>query len=460
MKGFVPTPASTVELMVEKLFSDRSVTSDANVLDPGCGPGAFIDGVIQWCQRRGPTLPRIVGVDSDPRHVTAAACRFADVPHVRIAKADFLTPSDKRFDYIIGNPPYVPITSLNAQERAAYRRTYRTAKGRFDLYLLFFEQALDLLKPGGRLVFVTPEKFIYVETAEPLRRLLGKFHVNEFHFLSESTFGDLVTYPLVSTITASQEPGQTRVVHRDGSITVLHLGNRTGSWLPAIHGVDSASSVLTLSDICLRISCGIATGADSVYLVRDADLDTRLRKFARPTIAGRQIGPGKPLTSLHSLLVPYSEDGCLLPERKLGELGRYLSEEARRTRLEGRTCVTRKPWYAFHETPPLKEVLRPKVLCKDIGETPFFIADNDGAILPRHSVYYIVPANPLCLDDLVTYLNSAPARRWLRDHCQRAANGFLRLQSHVLKRLPLPPSFAQFQQTVPGPQPEVEAQSA
>ena len=36
------------------------------------------------------------------------------------------------------------------------------------------------------------------------------------------------------------------------------------------------------------------------------------------------------------------------------------------------------------------------------------------------------------------YLNSEYARAWLRANCQRAANGFLKLQSHVLKRMPVP----------------------
>lgn len=460
MRGFVPTPAPIVDLMVEKLFGDRPPGQDAKVLDPGCGPGAFIEGVIRWCAEHRRPIPQIVGVDSDPRHVNAAAIRFAGIPEVRIIQGDFLTPSAERYDYILGNPPYVPITALDASEREAYRMAYRTARGRFDLYLLFFEQSLSLLKSSGRLVYITPEKFLYVQTAEPLRRLLTKFHVNEFHFLEESTFGDLVTYPLVTTVTAGDELGDTTVLPRDGRRTVARLGDLTSSWLPAIRGAAAGTHLLNLADICVRISCGIATGADSVYLVRNADLDPRLRRFAHPTVAGRELGPSKPLRPLHSLLLPYSGDGRLLPEEKLGELGRYLSDGTRRGRLESRTCVARKPWYAYHETPPLDEVLRPKILCKDIGETPFFIPDIDGQILPRHSVYYIVPLHPDCLHDLVTYLNSAPARQWLRDHCQRADRDFVRLQSHVLKRLPLPLSFARFRREEPQLRPEAEVQSA
>ena len=60
-------------------------------------------------------------------------------------------------------------------------------------------------------------------------------------------------------------------------------------------------------------------------------------------------------------------------------------------------------------------------LCKDITEHPFFVVDEDGSLVPRHSVYYVVPATTADLNDLADYLNSEPARAWLRAHCQRAA---------------------------------------
>jgi hypothetical protein len=87
-------------------------------------------------------------------------------------------------------------------------------------------------------------------------------------------------------------------------------------------------------------------------------------------------------------------------------------------------------------------ICRPKILCKDIGADPFFVLDHAGTLLPRHSVYYIIPSDPTALDALFEYLNSGFAKQWLRDHCQRAAKGFVRLQSHVLKQLPIPEELA------------------
>jgi SAM-dependent methyltransferase len=442
MKGFVPTPPETVDTMVEILFRGRSPRADNAILDPGCGTGEFIDGVIRWCQRRRLALPRITGVESDPRHLAALRAKYERLRPVRIEHADFLADGRTAYDYIVGNPPYVPITALSEAEKARYRARYATARGRFDLYLLFFEQALRRLAPRGRLVFITPEKYLYVETAGPLRALLARLHVEEIRLVREDTFGGLVTYPTI-TVIGHAPPGRTQVVRRDGSAVSVRLPPGRDSWLPLLEGGASQCGAVTLGDLCLRLSCGVATGADSVF-VRPADhLDPALRPFAHPTIAGRELKPTTTdLSPRFVMLIPYGPDGGLIPLEQLGALRRHLEREDVRRRLLVRTCVKRKPWYAFHETPPLRDILRPKILCKDIGETPRFWVDRSGEIVPRHSVYYIVPREPAAIDVIATYLRSPRAHEWLRRNCQRAAKGFLRLQSRVLQRLPVPDDLA------------------
>jgi hypothetical protein len=356
---------------------------------------------------------------------------------VEIRHADFLQPATEEYQYILGNPPYVSILGLTAPERLSYRASYRTARGRFDLYVLFFEQALHLLARNGRVVFITPEKFLYVETAEPLRALLQQYHVEEICFAPESTFTGFVTYPLISTVNAT-EHGTTRISRRNGTKAEVVLAT-SSSWQSTVEGYKGPSDhTMTLADITVRISCGVATGADSVFVVPAGQVPVDLRQFAHATISGRQIAPSRLIASTLSLLSPYDSTGYLLAEDRLGALGTYLSQPERRAKLEGRTCVVRKAWYAFHDNLPLTDMLRPKLLCKDITEEPFFVVDHGGTLVPRHSVYYIVPSPSVDLEALAAYLNSDTAREWLRAHCQRAANGFLRLQSHVLKRMPVP----------------------
>lgn len=440
MKGFVPTPSHVVDLMVSKLFAERTVSADSSVLDPGCGDGEFIAGVLRYCRESGATAPQILGVELDPDRAATARARFATDSNVTIDCADFLAPQSRTFEYVIGNPPYVSIGRLSVSERTQYRAFFSTAKGRFDLYSLFFEQALRMLRSDGRLVFITPEKFTYVETARPLRNLLCHRGVAELHYCREDIFDGYITYPLITTVSAQVEDSPARIRHRDGRQTSARLP-QTASWMPAISGFVHASCTrsATLSDYALRISCGVATGADGVFVIRREKVTPELVEYAYPTVAGRQLHADCELRQPTSfLLAPYDTAGRLLPESRLGALGKLLRDPSRRAVLEARTCVARKPWYAYHDSFPITDMLRPKLLAKDIGAEPVFVADRAGTIVPRHSVYYIVPRNPVDLPILADYLESDEARGWLRSHCQRAANGFLRVQSHVLKQLPIP----------------------
>ncbi|MFI5363236.1 MAG: Eco57I restriction-modification methylase domain-containing protein [Elusimicrobiota bacterium] len=442
MRGFVPTPEKLVDRMVERLFCARSVDGGVSVLDPGCGEGLFIDGVIRWCRRHKRPLPRITGIELHSERCRTARRKFHKYSSIEIREADFLVDAKEKFDFIVGNPPYVSIGHLSLQEKEEYRTRYSTARGRFDLYMLFFEQALRQLNAGGRLAFVTPEKFLYVDTAKPLRRLLASHRIKELSFVREDVFEGFVTYPLI-TVVDNRPPAQsTRVRLRDGSTRDAQMCSEQASWLSNLSDRKQISSEHVLADICVRVSCGIATGADSVFVRSAAEIAPELSRYAYPTIAGRQLTPDDVLRTKDIMLVPYGRDGALLAENALGILHDYFREPGIYKQLMARTCTERKPWYSFHDNAPLSEVLRPKLLCKDITSRPYFWVDREGVVLPRHSVYYVVPKHAEILDDLADYLNSPAASRWLTQECQRAANGFIRLQSNVLKRLPVPSRFA------------------
>jgi tRNA1(Val) A37 N6-methylase TrmN6 len=448
MKGYVETPPKIVDLMVDKLFKFNPPSTQSKVLDTGCGTGPFIEGIIRWCHVHNVLIPKIVGVELNSRLVLEARNKFASYPTIFIEQKDFLIPDDSSADsedcdFVIGNPPYVPITKLSKKEKKRYRAIYETARGRFDLYLLFFERAFQRLRPEGRLVFVTPEKFLYVETASQLRKLMSGKQIEEIQMLDENSFGKLVTYPAITTVVNEPGPSETLLILRNGQTTNVVLSANGSSWLP-YNSLSVMQSEYTLEDICERISCGVATGADAVFVKERGEFDTALARFAYPTVSGRELTfTDWKKHPRYSMLVPYERGGRLLNSEELGAFMNYLSDPENRRRLEKRTCVARKPWYAFHENPPLPAILKPKILCKDITNRPYFWIDREGKIIPRHSVYYIVPKDPSRIDEIAEYLNSEEVRRWLESHCQRAANAFLRIQSHILKKVPTPRRLAE-----------------
>jgi adenine-specific DNA-methyltransferase len=443
----ISTPAPVVDLMVNKLFLRRRPTASDILVDPGSGRGAFIQGVVRYCRRNSLRPPHIVGVELDFESYKSARRRFAHLPFVELMNEDYL---DCRIpaNFIIGNPPYVPITQLNRSYKAHKRDSYETAVSRFDLYLLFFERSLDNLKVNGRLCLITPEKFEYIRTAAPLRRMLARYSVEEIHHVDEDTFSGFVTYPVITTLEYRMHTTDqlTVVRFRDGHEGKVRLPSDGTAWNCAMYPVPPIDNAgVILADVCKRISAGVATGADDVFVLPRSQLPSNLRKFSFPTLSGRQLALGMAVDANRTddvILIPYDSEGQLLPEKELGELQKYLRRHKKR--LEQRSCLDRRKrrgirnWYRFHESIPLRDITQPKILCKDIAAEPTFVADVSGKIVPRHSLYYLLPSENVDLAELLAFLRSRLAREWLKANCQRAANSFCRFQSQTMRLLPVP----------------------
>ncbi len=115
------------------------------------------------------------------------------------------------FDVVVANPPYVSAIEFSRKYPKPYRAhltgNFQTAQGAWDLYVLFFERGLTLMKKGGMLAFITPNKYLAARYAIALR---------EF-FLSHSRFlkvVDLSSVPVFST--AMVYPILTFLRHEEG----------------------------------------------------------------------------------------------------------------------------------------------------------------------------------------------------------------------------------------------------
>lgn len=454
MKGHVPTPEELADHIVTKLFRNNPPTKEDCILYPGCGTGPFIGAVHRYCDNNDLPVPKGVGIELNPEHLDKARKNYSD-RNVEFQQRDFLDEdiltSLSEFEYIVGNPPYIPIEGLNEEEKTDYKTRFETAEGRFDLFVLFFEQALNLLSPNGRLVFITPEKFEYTQTTAALRRILASNYIKEIEHVDENAFEGRVTFPTI-TVVENSDGGKTRILARDGAERQVSLPTDGSSWASTIRGgVPELESGVALGDVSKRISCGVATGADNIFVMEENEVPPQLEEWTFPTTSGKQLRINDGPDSGEVFISPYRKDGRLIPEDELGEFGEWA--ELYRGRLEDRSCYKKgnRVWYAWHENPPMQDILQPKLLCKDITEEPHFSKDDTGDVVPRHSVYYLIPEDNVDMNELQEYLNSPIAQAWLEGNCQRAANGFLRMQSTVLKKLPVPEEFGETKQsTLPG----------
>lgn len=76
------------------------------------------------------------------------------------------------FDIVIGNPPYVLIPK--SEYLKIYAPFYKYQDGKIDLYRLFIERGVGLLKKDGVLCYITPNTWLAIKSCTKLRKYILK----------------------------------------------------------------------------------------------------------------------------------------------------------------------------------------------------------------------------------------------------------------------------------------------
>lgn len=201
------TPARVADLIVA--FTLRG--NAESVLDPGCGSGTFLMRSYEYFHDVAgldhvSALSRLWGFDISSFAAELAAINlfrqdlssFFNFPRIvpgsffdRRTGETILFPPAKaggplkvpisipRFDVIVGNPPYLRSQNqddLDPEYKATLfavsGRNNIEAEGKTDLFAFFIYKSLEMLKPGGRLGFVTSSSWLTAAFGTSLKRLL------------------------------------------------------------------------------------------------------------------------------------------------------------------------------------------------------------------------------------------------------------------------------------------------
>lgn len=180
----------TPPTLVEKVVGRVSLSARDAILEPSFGEGAFLLTLIPKLMTLSPGTvmerynhvmrEQIVGVEMDETLYNVAIGKIEDewgpLPEGhRLLREDFFVAdlNSQQFDLVIGNPPYGgtfnPSIEDDLDKRYGSWRGYKIKK---ETYSFFIARSMDLLKPDGRLAFVTSDTFLTLKTMEGLRRRL------------------------------------------------------------------------------------------------------------------------------------------------------------------------------------------------------------------------------------------------------------------------------------------------
>lgn len=105
-----------------------------------------------------------------------------------------------KFDYIVGNPPYIRIHNLNADTRHILKNEFLFSEGTIDIYLSFFEMGFKMLNNVGILGYITPNSYLHNTSYKKFREYL-KQNKNLrilIDFKANKLFNGFSTYTAIS----------------------------------------------------------------------------------------------------------------------------------------------------------------------------------------------------------------------------------------------------------------------
>ncbi|MDM8548183.1 TaqI-like C-terminal specificity domain-containing protein [Candidatus Venteria ishoeyi] len=116
------------------------------------------------------------------------------------------------FDVILGNPPYVR-QELISPIKPCLEKNYQVYTGVVDLYAYFFELGLKLLKPGGRMGYISSSTFFKTGSGKNLRQYLMDNATLEtvVDFGDLQVFAGVTTYPAILTMRKQVAEAQHRL---------------------------------------------------------------------------------------------------------------------------------------------------------------------------------------------------------------------------------------------------------
>lgn len=167
----------TPTYVVDFIIKETSPKINDKCLDPSCGCGAFLIGLVEYYQQtfkksvKETIKENIYGSDILNYNVKRSKIilslygllnnEIIEESDFNIYNQDSLKANwENKFEIIVGNPPYVKFQDLSDENRLYLITNWKSIEnGTFNLYFAFFELGHKLLTKNGKLGYITPNNY-------------------------------------------------------------------------------------------------------------------------------------------------------------------------------------------------------------------------------------------------------------------------------------------------------------
>lgn len=163
--GVFYTPKFLIDFIINKLPIKNIKKQSVNVLEPSAGDGRFIDHLLR-------KNPRIVVdaslVEINKESASLLEDKFINQEKIRVINSDFLYyESTKKFDVIVGNPPYISKKHLTRSQIERCREILSAASipslADKNIWTSFIVRCTSMLEDNGVMALVLPFDLLQVK---------------------------------------------------------------------------------------------------------------------------------------------------------------------------------------------------------------------------------------------------------------------------------------------------------
>jgi methylase of polypeptide subunit release factors len=159
--------------LATKIIKSLYIPSKATIFDPCCGLGSFIIAAQNL------NFKNIYGADLD-KTVINLCRKYTGISNIKTSDTLFISGKEvlkniglkNKVDYVIGNPPYVPMDkniTINTEDYSFLRKVKDSGN---NLFVAAIYRAFELTSPDGFISYIVPKNMLHVASYSLLRRTI------------------------------------------------------------------------------------------------------------------------------------------------------------------------------------------------------------------------------------------------------------------------------------------------
>lgn len=288
-------------------------SKDFDILEPSCGDGVFLEQIAKHKLE----FKSITAVELDEEEAKKA--ELINLKNKQIVIDDFHTycnNTEKRFDLIVGNPPYIRYQFFDREQQVEagdiFIRAGLTYSKLTNAWVSFVVGSSLLIKDqGGRIGFVLPAEILQVSFAQQLRNFIAHFY-NTINIISfEKLVFPNIQQEVVLLLCEKNNSNEHNIEHielRDASelqtLDVTRLKSskkkidfKSNKWtfyfleqdeIDFLENIAKRRNIPTLEKFA-RVEVGITTGSNDFFTVPLTTVEEyELQDYAKPMV-GRSV---------------------------------------------------------------------------------------------------------------------------------------------------------------------------